>query len=448
MPTTYEFGERKVAPFATRVRAFLRLPLNRAVLLRIAALAAGTFAAWLLLYAGAAGFWLLLVASCALLAVGGAYGFRIVERSSKGYLVPSDYSLTDESAVSALLPFKFAALAIGFLAVTILCGRLLGSGDLLVVLVGGLALAAALPAIAARLVTTGSLRGACAPLELLHVVRTIGRPYALLAGFAAAALLVGVLALYVLGVLGRASDEAALAGVGSALLAALLAAVFWYLTYAMCAAFGYAMYEYADALEIGLLGRGEERLKSSTGRHANVKARRRDALIGQMMSHGEVREAIALLNDDLAQRPTDLSLHARLHKLLLAENYGPRIEDHTEKYLALLVKSQNWREALDLADEALARRADWSPRAVELVVPLARSALQKGRAPLAATLIRGFDKKHPNHPDVPQVYLIGAQLMAESARKPDEARRILQYLLQRYAHDPAAAEARRYLATI
>ncbi len=184
---------------------------------------------------------------------------------------------------------------------------------------------------------------------------------------------------------------------------------------------------------------------SSTGRHADIKARTRDALIGQMLTQGEVKEAIDLLNDDLRQRPNDLSLHARLHKLLLAENYGPRVEDHTEKYLALLVKSQNWREALDLVEEARTRRADWTPRQVESIAPLARAAMQKGRPQLAGALIRGFDKKYPNHPDVPQIYFVGAQLMAESAGKPEEARRILQYLLQKYAADPVATEARRYL---
>ena len=164
-----------------------------------------------------------------------------------------------------------------------------------------------------------------------------------------------------------------------------------------------------------------------------------------MMTLGEVKEAIELLNADLSQRPNDLSLHARLHKLLLAENYTPRIEDHTEKFLVLLAKSQNWHEALELVDEALARRADWAPRRAESIAPLARAAMQKGKVQLAATLIRGFDKKYPNHPDIPQIYFIGAQLMAERAGRPDEARRILEFLLQRFAADPVATEARRYL---
>jgi len=277
------------------------------------------------------------------------------------------------------------------------------------------------------------------------VVERIGKPYAALGAFVFLGVMSGVYGSIVLGAFRGSSGDGSGAVFSAALLAFLLSAGFWFLTYAICALIGYATYQYADRLQISVMGRGGERLKSSTGRHADVKARTRDVLIEQMVTQGEIKEAIDLLGHDLGQRPNDLSLHARLHKLLLAENYLPRVEDHTEKYLVLLANTQNWREALELVDEALARRADWSPRKVELIAPLARAALQKGRPQLAASLIRGFDKKHPNHPDIPQIYFVGAQLMAESARKPDEARRILQYLLQKHASDPVAVEAKRYL---
>jgi hypothetical protein len=441
MAATYEYGQRAAEPFWRRARKFARLPLDRAVLARIGLLAVGAFIAALLPLAGDFGGPLLLAAAFGLLVIGAAYGFRIVERSSKGYLIPSDYGLTDETAVGRLLPFKFAALVTGFALVAWAALRIVRFDGLALVPLAAL-FVTVMPAASVRLVVTGSLRGALAPGELLNVMRQLGKPYGALVAAMLAALAAALLVAFALGAAAREP------GLGFALLAAAAAVVAAYVAYAACATLGYAMFQHADLLQIALLGRGDERLKSSTGRHANVRARTRDALIGQMLTHGEVKEAISLLNDDLAQRPTDLSLHARLHKLLLAEGYGPRIEDHTEKYLALLVKSQNWREAIELADEALARRADWSPRPVELLVPLARAALQKGRGNLAATLIRGFDKKHPNHPDVPQVYFIGAQLMAEAARRPDEARRIIDHLLQRYSRDPVAEEARRYLATL
>jgi hypothetical protein len=235
-------------------------------------------------------------------------------------------------------------------------------------------------------------------------------------------------------------------GFGGVALVFFMAAGFWYFTYVICALIGYAMYQYADRLDISIIGPGERSLRSTaTARTIDIKARTRDSLIGQMVAAGEIKDAIDLLSEDLRERPSDLSLHARLHRLLVAEGSTPRIEDHTDKYLALLVKSQNWREALELYEEAIARRADWAPRDVASIVPLAQAALRAGKPREAGLLIRGFDKKHPSHADVPRAYLVGAQIMAEYAKKPVEAKRILEHVTQRYSADPAAEEARRYL---
>ena len=458
METIYEYSSQQAAePFWQRIQKFFRLPLDKSVLLHIFGLSGALLVSLLLLFLGGFGFALLLVVVFALLVAGARFGFKIIERSSKGYLVPSDYPLTDEDLVGPYLPYKFVALNMVFGVVAALLIGVLGGHEVLGILLWGFFFVVLLPAATMRLVMTGSLRGALNPTELVEVIRKIGKPYAALCAFVFFADLSRTYGMVFLagagglgaGVLGASAGGAkAGLGFGGVVLIFLLSVGFWYFTYVICALIGYAMYQYADRLEISVVGPGEERLKSSTGRHADIKSRTRDALIGQMVTQGEIKEAIDLLNDDLRQRPNDLSLHARLHTLLLAENYTPKIEDHTEKYMAMLVKSQNWREALDLVEEALARRADWNPRHAESIAPLARAALQKGRPQLAATLIRGFDKKHPNHPDIPQVYFVGAQLMAETARKPDDARRILQHLLQKYGHDPVAEEAKRYLEVL
>ena len=82
---------------------------------------------------------------------------------------------------------------------------------------------------------------------------------------------------------------------------------------------------------------------------------------------------------------------------------------------------------------------------VDNIVPLAQAALRAGKPKIAARLVRAFDRKYPNHPDIPRAYLLGAQLMADYGNKPEDAKRILQYLVKRHAGDPAATEAERHL---
>jgi len=205
---------------------------------------------------------------------------------------------------------------------------------------------------------------------------------------------------------------------------------------------GYAMYQYADVLGVSVVGPGEAR---TLGRISSAEHQRRtrDALIGQMVAAGEIREAIDMLNNDLKDKPSDLSLHGRLHKLLLIEGATPRIEDHAERYIELLVKTDNTREALPLVEAAFGRRPDYEPRRVELVVPLARAALGAGKAKLAAQLIRGFDKRHRMHADIPHIYLLGAQIMLEGGAPRAQAMQMLEHLMNTYSEHPAAVEGKR-----
>lgn len=458
MSASYEFSDKgPIQPFWQRIHRFFLLPLDRAVLLRMAALSAALALSVLLIFAGFPGFLLLLAAAAAILVIGTRYGFKIIERSSKGYLAPSDYPLTDEDLVSRYLPYKYVAICGVYGVVAVVLLMLLGGGQVTAVLLQGLFFVVLLPATAIRLVVTGSLRAALNPAEVFKVITRIGKPYIALCVFLFFAELCRTYGMLVIGAAGGFGAGAvangvggleAAIGAGTIMLIFAMSVGFWYFTYMICALIGYTMYQYAEQLEIAVMDSGNRRLKSLSGRHGDVKARRRDNLIGQLVSGGEIKEAIALLNDDLRERPQDLSLHARLHKLLLAEGDALRIEDHSQKHLNLLVKTQNWSEALELVEEALQRRGDWTPRTVANIAPLARAALQKGKAPLAGTLIRGFDKKNPNHPDIPQVYLVGAQILAEASHQPAESRRVLQYLLKRYGSDPVAAEASRYLEVL
>jgi hypothetical protein len=443
-------GQPSATPFWQRVPKFFLLPLDRAVATRILAMSAAAVLSPLALTLGFFGFLLMMLVLFAVLVIGAQFGFSIIERSSQGFLRPSEYPQV-ELETSWARPFKYVAINVIFVLVLVAIG-VVTTSELLVWIAWLLLFGIAMPASVMRLVMTGSLPRAVSPGGIVEVITRIGKPYIALCVFVFFADLCRTYGMgLIAGAGGIGTAMSAAAGGGKAALGAgifflmfLIVAGFWYFTYMICALIGYAMFQYADALEITVIGPGETRGPAT--RRVDVKARSRDAMIAKMVAAGDVREAIDVLNDDLRDRPSDLSLHARLHKLLLAEGYRPRIEDHTEKYLGLLMRSDNAREALPLVEEALARDENWSPRSVEHVVPLARAAMAASKPQLAARLIKGFDKKHRMHPDIPAVYLIGAQLMLQQGGPAAaQARMILEHLVQKYPSDPAAAEGKRTL---
>src|SRR5512139_830878 len=184
MESIYEYGAQQAAePFWQRIQKFFLLPLDRAVLLRIAGLSGVLVVSLVLLLFGAFGVVLLGAVVFALLVAGARYGFKIIERSSKGYLIPSDYPLTDEDLVGRYLPYKYVAMNMVFALLAALFLSLLGGHEILGILIWGFFFVVLMPAATMRLVMTGSLRGALNPEELVTVIRRIGKPYAALCAF-------------------------------------------------------------------------------------------------------------------------------------------------------------------------------------------------------------------------------------------------------------------------
>jgi tetratricopeptide (TPR) repeat protein len=212
----------------------------------------------------------------------------------------------------------------------------------------------------------------------------------------------------------------------------------------MCALIGYAMYQYSEVLGIAVVGPGESRQSGPISATAHER-RVREAMIGKLIAAGELREAMELISDEMRLRPGDLSLHVRMHTLLLHEGSRPRIEAHAERYLEMLLAASNTKEALTLYEQTQAMFPAFAPHDPARLPQLAAAAIDALKPDLAAQLVRGFDRKYPGHPKVPDVYVIGARIMLQS-QHATEARRLLDYVTATYPQSAAAQEAKRYLA--
>lgn len=448
-----------MTPFWRRMPKFFLFPAAKPSLWRItAASVAYGIAGWIfgrnMFTAPILGFLVLLVVMIGSAVFLARYGFLVIERTAAGYLRQDQYPEFAEQG-SPNRPYKMFLV---MMVVPILIGvvsAIFTSPVLMALLF--IAFALLLPASCMVMTMTDSFFDSINPTRCLEVARKIGKPYLALCLFLLLLLIssqqAADLVMPRVGAQMQVHAKAMDGGAGPQAIAGALGRTmgigFFLLTFIssyffvlICSMIGYAMYQYADVLGVSVVGPGEAR---TLGRISSAEHQRRtrDALIGQMVAAGEIREAIDMLNTDLREKPSDLSLHARLHKLLLIEGATPRIEDHAERYIELLVKTDNAREALPLVEAAFARRPDYEPRKPELVVPLARGALAASKPKLAAQLIRGFDKRHKLHPDIPHVYLLGAQIMLESGAPHAQASKMLEHLIATYPEHPAAVEAKR-----
>jgi hypothetical protein len=441
-----------VTPFWQRMPRLFLFPLQRPPLVRnLAASTVFTLVVWVGLpgLAGGPLRWGLLmflawVGSSLYIA---RFAFLVIERMAAGYLDSRGYPQA-EAAPNWWRPVKmFLVLVFVPVAISILGAILLPKALVVVAL---LIFALLLPASVMVLSMTDSFADAVNPAHCLRTATSIGPPYLLLCLFL---FMLSISSRQAIGFLlgGHAAAPAAAAGAGLAAGRGMLSFSLFvftlvgnYFLVLTCALIGYAMYQYSAALGIAVVGPGETR-RAGPISAAGHERRVREAMIGKLIAGGELREAMDLLSDEMRLRPADLSLHVRMHTLLLHEGSSPRIEAHAERYLELLLDASNFKEALALYEQTKARLPAFTPRDPARLPQLAGAAIEALKPDLAAQLVRGFDRKYPAHPRIPDVYVIGARILLLSEHAA-EARRLLEHVTTAYAATPAAAEAKRYLA--
>jgi hypothetical protein len=161
--TDWQPDEPPATPFWQRVPKFFLLPFDKAVATRILLIAAASVLSPLpmILGLGFLGFVLMGLVLLAMLVYGAQFGFTIIDRSSQGFLRPTDYPAVDENA-SATRPFKYVAInlifafAMGFVFALTQSQFLMWTLWLLLFVI-------AMPAVVMRLVMTGQVFASMSP---------------------------------------------------------------------------------------------------------------------------------------------------------------------------------------------------------------------------------------------------------------------------------------------
>ncbi|WP_284619411.1 tetratricopeptide repeat protein [Aquabacterium humicola] len=156
-------------------------------------------------------------------------------------------------------------------------------------------------------------------------------------------------------------------------------------------------------------------------------------------------EAIAALKDALRSSPHDPELNDQLHALYTEVGDTVSVLAHGPQWVAAQALDGRGRAALAALKTLQKIDARFELQDADALLPLAKAAVQHGEQALAVQLLQGFDKRFPEHPDLPGVYFLGAQLMSEYGRRHEQATKLLKRLLKRYSGHALAGEMRTYL---
>lgn len=233
-----------------------------------------------------------------------------------------------------------------------------------------------------------------------------------------------------------------------------------YLGLVLCALIGYVLYQFHQELHLDVevdfdthrkVGGAEGIARAGSTAAAVHQAQPSDPMerkVQALLAQGKVSEAIAEVKDEMRYDRLDPDLNTRLHALYKRQGEPATILAHGQTWLTALVRAGRSKEALAALHTMRAIDPQFAVADANVILPVAEFALERGERELAASLINGFDKRHPQHKDLPGVYFVAARLLSEHARQHDKAAQLLRNLIAQYPQHAVAAQARSYLQAL
>ncbi len=399
-------------------------------------------------------------------------GSRIFSETSRGRLSPEHYDPeTDES----LTHLPYAIFGLGFVAsfAVGLVEGLFGSGPSVA---ANLIVSLMMPASLMVLVHTRSLFAGLSPGQVWELIRAIGKPYLLLCLFlfclSSAQMFLGVQC-FELGIAPIIEKWALLQQTLSAVrseedwrmaqgalsefqsflarqrprlglsLFGFNAAAMFFTTVAFNM-MGYVLYQYHQALGLAV-----DEPRPARGGQRDEPHDAAGEQIAALLAEGRMNKALDIAYEEQRVEPDSVAANERYHKLLhLAGDKTDRLTSHANRFIALLLRQQMAGKALEVLRRCREQSADFRPEDPATLLALAQSARGLRDPKQALDIMRSFDKKHPRHPLIPEVYSLSARILCEDLRQDAMAERLFAAIIRRYPEHPRAVEAREYQSAL
>ena len=408
-----------IPPFWQQLNRFFLFPLQARPLFYAVVLALCSYLLTQgLLAAAMVSFGLLLAVS--------RYSFKAAAFASRGILDTADYSQYGSDDDWQVLPWKyFGVMVVHGVFITLLDSVNRGLGAL-----GNLVSAFLIPVTLMVLISTGSLRAAINPTNLLGAIGGIGLPYFLLCLFLFLLMQGAPMALMML-----------LPIVPQALLLPAIAFVVIYFSWVMAVMVGYVMYQ--NHQEFGI---EPDRAPATEGRAVPpdpqvAEARRRDAMVARLVQDGDMKAALDEAREWQRVSYDDLDDQRRYHRVLKLTDRVDDLTTHAQMYIPLLLQKQKGGDALEVWGSCYKRDKSFRLHGAENTFNMAQTAWKRNMVPHALALLHGFDLHFGTSELVPQAQELAVRVLKQGANKPDQALKLFARMQKHFPDHPCTQEA-------
>ncbi len=265
------------------------------------------------------------------------------------------------------------------------------------------------------------------PFAIARLIRTVGLSYIILFVFLGL-LITGLLAAYKL----------LFASIPAYLFLSVALFVVMYFVLVMFSMMGYVLYQFHQQS-----GYVDDVIKDA-GPAIDGNERGIDILLQE----GEYAEAVSRLAEAVELNPNNFSQRERLHRILSSIDDKKGLQIYSADYIVRLLLLGKPSEAIRVYMECHKLVPDFKLKGAKHRHEMARLLVGGGQSRAALSLLNDLHRDYPSYEGIPSAYLLVARIMFEYFSHEDKARKILEYLMQKYPNHPAREKIQSYLGML
>lgn len=360
------------------------------------------------------------------------YAQSVLEDTAHGYLKPRPLS-AEQLTENGLIVFKLLAILLVFDFIEFTALDLFNQIGRQIV---GFVLVFATPAAIMVLAMEDKLFSALNPSVVTSVITRIGAPYFLL-----------FVMFYVLRMARGTTFNLLVGFIDPSLWAAIYVLVSMYFYLIAFNMMGYLLYQHHEELGFHIEVDVEETLETSRKEKSQENSPELRA-VEILIHEGKTEEAVKQLKDIIRNSPTDTEARERLLKLCrLTGNLAEHLTQG-RSYISYLLSESKISQGAKIYQSCVEYDKDFRPGNASERLELARYFRRNGDARITMALLNNLHKDFPSYENIPEAYLMVAQILCEQFNEDGRARQVLNFILDNYPAYPKINEVRDYMRIV
>jgi tetratricopeptide (TPR) repeat protein len=360
------------------------------------------------------------------------YAQSVLEDTAHGHLKPKPLS-AEQLTENGLIVLKMLMILLVFFLLEFTALDLFGIvGEKVLEFI----LAFATPAAIMVLAIEDKLFSALNPATVGSVIMRIGAPYIVL------------FVLFYLLQIARDTMIGLLASlVDPSLGATIFVFVYMYFGLIMFNMMGYLLYQHHEDLGFSI-DVEVEMVPDKKTKAPELKVSPELRAVEILIHEGKTEQAIKQLLGIVRNSPTELEARERLLKLLRLTGDLPLHREQGQAYISYLMGENRSAQAAKVYQSCTEYDKSFKPEKANERLELGKFLRQNGQPKMAMAVLNNLHKDFPTYDNVPQAYLMVAQMLCEQFNEDEKARQVLQFVLQNYPSHPMLDAVQDYLKIV